>query len=213
MNKLRGLSTISGSGHMTPHSSSLASASAARMQARVSWVVSINSPIRSSTCGRWRVAEGLGHQQCQRRARTRIWRGSLPPPDAPNAPRNGSRVAVALSRSTSPSRNTRSHGTITSSKKTTQSISSKREPSGWSKCERPEIEAVAAQEFEPRRAAGDRKAQRERAVAFGVARHARRIDPDLVGERPQGRENARAAHDDAGIGLAHHLRAPSPPAG
>lgn len=69
----------------------------------------------------------------------------------------------------------------------------------------PEIEAVAAQEFEPRRAAGDCKAQRERAVAFGVAGHARRIDPYLVGERPQGRENACAAHNDAGIGLAHNL--------
>ncbi len=58
----------------------------------------------------------------------------------------------------------------------------------------PEIEAVAAQEFEPRRAAGDRKAQRKRAVALGVARHARRIDPDLVGEWPEGqRECARRA--------------------
>ena len=69
-----------------------------------------------------------------------------------------------------------------------------------------EIEALAAQEFEPRRAAWDRKAQRERAVALGVPAHARRIDPDLVGQRPQSRQDPRAAHDNAGIGLAHDLQ-------
>ena len=35
---------------------------------------------------------------------------------------------------------------------------------------------------------------------------ARRIDRDLVGERPQRRQHARAAHDDPGVGLAHHLQ-------
>ena len=42
-----------------------------------------------------------------------------------------------LHMSTSPSRKTRSQGTSTSSKKTTASISSKREPKGWSKWDRP----------------------------------------------------------------------------
>ena len=69
-----------------------------------------------------------------------------------------------------------------------------------------EVEALAAQESETRRAARDRKADRERAVRLGMPRHARRIDADLVGERSQGRQDARAAHDDAGIGLAHDLQ-------
>src|SRR6185437_15441109 len=42
-----------------------------------------------------------------------------------------------LQRATSPHKNTRSHGTATLSKITTQSISSKREASGASKCDRP----------------------------------------------------------------------------
>jgi hypothetical protein len=46
-------------------------------------------------------------------------------------------MAVPLIRLMSPSMNTRSHGTSTSSKNATQSISSKREPSGWSKRDRP----------------------------------------------------------------------------
>ena len=65
------------------------------------------------------------------------------------------------------------------------------------------VKAVAAQKFEPRCTARDRKAQRERAVAFGMAAHARRVNADLVGKRPQCRQDARAAHDDTGIGLAH----------
>jgi len=65
-----------------------------------------------------------------------------------------------------------------------------------------QIEALAAQEFEARRAARDREADRERAVGFGMPRHARRVDADLVCERPQCREDPRAAHDNTGIGLA-----------
>src|ERR1019366_6006639 len=42
-----------------------------------------------------------------------------------------------LQRAMSPHKNTRSHGTATFSKITTQSISSKREASGASKCDRP----------------------------------------------------------------------------
>ncbi len=67
------------------------------------------------------------------------------------------------------------------------------------------IDAVAAQEAQPLGAARDRKGERERAVPLGVTAHARRIDGDLVGERPQGGEDAGAAHDDAGIGFAHDL--------
>ena len=70
----------------------------------------------------------------------------------------------------------------------------------------PQIEALAAQEFEARRAARDREADRERAVVLGVPPHAWRIDADLVRERPQCREDPRAAHDNAGIGLAHDLQ-------
>ena len=45
-----------------------------------------------------------------------------------------------------------------------------------------QIEAVAAEEFEPRRAARDREIDRERAVVLAVPRQARRIDRDLVGQ-------------------------------
>src|SRR5204862_213428 len=69
-----------------------------------------------------------------------------------------------------------------------------------------EIKALAAQEFETRRAARDRKTDRERAVGLGVPCHARRVDADLVGKRPQCREDPRAAHDNAGIGLADNLQ-------
>ena len=52
MNRLRVLSIGRDAGHITPHSSSAASASPARMQAFISIVVSISSPSFSSTCGR-----------------------------------------------------------------------------------------------------------------------------------------------------------------
>src|SRR5437588_450195 len=68
-----------------------------------------------------------------------------------------------------------------------------------------EIEAVTAEEFQSRGAAGNGEIDRERAVIFAVAGETRRVDRDLVGQRPQGRQDAGAAHDDAGIGLADHL--------
>src|SRR5262249_40186897 len=57
-----------------------------------------------------------------------------------------------------------------------------------------EVEALAAQKSEPRRAARYRKADRKRTVRLGMARHARRVDADLVGERTQCREDARTAY-------------------
>src|SRR5213079_3077919 len=54
----------------------------------------------------------------------------------------------------------------------------------------PEIKAVAAEEFEPLGAAGDREIDRERAVLLAVPSEARRIDRDLICERPQRGENA-----------------------
>src|SRR5689334_5264248 len=69
-----------------------------------------------------------------------------------------------------------------------------------------EIEAVAAQEFEAWRAAGDREAHRERAVLLAVAGEARRINRDLVRQRPQGGEDAGAPYHDPGARLFFHLQ-------
>src|SRR5262249_3497943 len=68
------------------------------------------------------------------------------------------------------------------------------------------IEAVAAEELEARGAAGNGERQRKGARPLGVEADARRIDRDLVGERPERREDARPAHDDTGIGLAHDVQ-------
>ena len=102
--------------------------------------------------------------------------------------------------------NTRSHGTSTSSKKTMLSISSKREPSGWSKCDLPVVETVAAEEAQAGRVAGHGETQGERAVAVQMLRQPRRIDRDLVGERTERRQHAGATDDDAGGGFLHHLQ-------
>src|SRR2546426_743872 len=59
-------------------------------------------------------------------------------------------MAVLLIRATSPRTKTRSQGTSTSSKNTTQSISSKRDASGWSKRERPRSELSPQRNFSPR---------------------------------------------------------------
>ena len=56
---------------------------------------------------------------------------------------------MSLSNSASPSRNTRSQGTNTSSKKTVASISSNREPRGWSKRERPRSKLSRHRNFSP----------------------------------------------------------------
>ena len=69
----------------------------------------------------------------------------------------------------------------------------------------PEVEALAAQELQPRRAAGDGEVERERAVGLGVPRDARRVDGDLVRQGAERRQDARAVDHDAGVGLAHHL--------
>src|SRR2546428_487144 len=58
-------------------------------------------------------------------------------------------MAVLLIRSTSPRTKTRSQGTRTSSKNTTQSISSKRDASGWSKRERPRSKLSRQRNFSP----------------------------------------------------------------
>ena len=69
-----------------------------------------------------------------------------------------------------------------------------------------EIEAVAAQEAQPRCSARDGEGDRERAVVLGVLSKPRRIHRDLVGERAKRRQHARAAHHDAGTGFAHHAQ-------
>ena len=43
-------------------------------------------------------------------------------------------------------------------------------------------------------------------MVLGVLAEPRRIDRDLVGERAERRQHARAAHDDAAAGLADRLQ-------
>src|SRR4029450_3911266 len=74
---------------------------------------------------------------------------------------------VRLHSSTSPSRKTRSQGTRTSSKKTIASISSKREPKGWSKWERPRSKLSRHCNFTPGVLQGMAKAKEYRACASG----------------------------------------------
>ncbi len=95
--------------------------------------------------------------------------------------------------------NRRSRGISTSSKITKASCSSKRLDSGWSKRLRRRRGAVAAQELQAGRAHGN--AERQRIVVGAGGQRQRRIDRDLVGERRQGRQDARAAHDDAVLGV------------
>src|SRR5712691_3500778 len=68
-----------------------------------------------------------------------------------------------------------------------------------------QIEAFAAQKSEPRRAAWNREADREGAMAFGHSTQPRGVDRDFIRDRPQRRQDARAADDDAGAGLAHDM--------
>ena len=70
----------------------------------------------------------------------------------------------------------------------------------------PEVEALAAQELQPRRAAGDGEVEREGAVRLVHLGQARRVDRDLVGDGRQRGQHARPAHDHAGVGLAHHVQ-------
>ena len=94
---------------------------------------------------------------------------------------------------------TRSRGTSTSSKMTNASCSSKRLESGWSKRTGPRATAVAAQELQAGRRHRDRERQRVASAPSG--QRVRRIHGDLVGERGQRRQDARAAHDDAVRGV------------
>ena len=87
-----------------------------------------------------------------------------------------------------------------------QSISSKREPSGWSKCERPRSKLSRQRKRRPRRAARDREGDGERAVVLGVLAEARRIHRDLVGDRAERRQHARAAHHQAAAGFLDHAQ-------
>src|SRR5260370_25354809 len=68
-----------------------------------------------------------------------------------------------------------------------------------------QIEAFAAQKSEPRRAAWNREANREGAMAFGHSTQARGVDRDFIRNRPQRRQDARTADDDTGAGLAHDM--------
>src|SRR6266436_5362351 len=68
-----------------------------------------------------------------------------------------------------------------------------------------QIEAFPAQKSEPRRAAWNREADRERAMAFGHSTQPRGVDRDFIRDRPQRRQDARAADDNAGAGLAYDM--------
>src|SRR6266851_105129 len=68
-----------------------------------------------------------------------------------------------------------------------------------------QIEAFAAQKSEPRRAAWNREADRERAMAFGHSTQPRGVHRDFIRYRSQRRQDARAADDDTGAGLAHDM--------
>ena len=76
-------------------------------------------------------------------------------------------------------RNTRSHGTSTSSKKTMQSISSKRELKGWSKCERPRSKLSRQRNLRPGVPQGIAKLTANRSCP-SLWRQPRRINRDLV---------------------------------
>src|SRR5260370_25153527 len=67
------------------------------------------------------------------------------------------------------------------------------------------IEAFAAQKSEPRRAAWNCEADRERAMAFGHSTQPRGVDRDFIRDRPQRRQDARAADNDTGAGFAHDV--------
>src|SRR5260370_35922816 len=68
-----------------------------------------------------------------------------------------------------------------------------------------QVEAFAAQKSEPRRAAWNCEADRERAMAFGHSTQPRGVHRDFIRNRPQRRQDARAADDDTGAGFAHDV--------
>src|SRR5262245_49781802 len=69
-----------------------------------------------------------------------------------------------------------------------------------------DIKTLATQEFEAWRTAGDGKTEGVGAVPLGHTAHARRIHPDLVCQRAEGRQDTGAAHNDAGVGLPYHAQ-------
>ena len=148
MNRLRVTSAGIADGHITPHWLSLASASAARMQAFMSSVYMISSPMRSSAWGRWALPSVSVIRSATPSTNSHLAR-FLAAPWCAVWVIEWVANAVSLRISTSPSTNTRSHGTSTSSKNTTQSISSKREARGWSKRERPRSKLSRQRNFSP----------------------------------------------------------------
>ena len=69
-----------------------------------------------------------------------------------------------------------------------------------------QVEALAAEELQTRGADRDGEVEREGAVRLIHLGQARRVDRDLVGDGRQRGQHARAAHDHAGVGLAHHVQ-------
>ena len=99
----------------------------------------------------------------------------------------------------SPSRKIRSRGISTSSKITTASISSKRDRERVVPRVALRRERVAADELEPRRRHRDREA--DRVLPVLEAQVAAGVDGQLVGERRERCEHARAADEDAVLGV------------
>ena len=158
MNRCR--ATISGisAGHITPHSSRAASASAARSSALVVSRFSMISPVIWSICGCWpepsvcciRLARPSTNSTFTTFLVTTWW---------PECRYWCVCRDMLLQRSGSPSRNTRSQGTNTLSKKASASISSNRDPSGWSKPERPRSKLSRHRNFSPGASQGSAKAK------------------------------------------------------
>jgi hypothetical protein len=69
------------------------------------------------------------------------------------------------------------------------------------------VERLAADEAEARRVARDRERERVRSILLGALEHGRGHHEQLVGNRPDRRQHARAADHDAVVVLADDLRA------
>ena len=212
MNRLRVHSMVGPCGHITPHSSSCASASAARMQARISTVFNVSSASFSSTCGRLRVAECLRHQVRQPQhelafrevlggALVRGMGGEMRAHRGVVQPVHLAQQEHALPR----------HQHVVEEHDAVHLLEARAER--MVEMRAADVEAVAAEEAQAGRAAGNGEVQHEGIVAAGVLRGAWRIDRDFVGQRPERGQHAGAAHDDAGIGLARPCAARCLPAG
>ena len=168
MNRLRGLSTINRSGHITPHSSSCASASAARMQARVSWVIQHQFANALLDIRQVRIAQCLRHQQCH--AQHELGFGKVLDRPLMRRVRRGMRhiggaveeIDIAQQKDALPR-----HQHIVEKDDAIHLLEARAERVVEMRA--PQIEALAAQEFEARRAARDRKADRERAMVSRCA--------------------------------------------